>query len=385
MTVYGEGEVGDRVKVLAHAESMGVPVAETLTISWAGLAIDEISSIGLDEEEKVQGWQYEYAMRAEWNELRNPLPESLRTAVLDWIEDKGVSQVCVSLESLDAFGTALVKGHAGILRAVGEARAAACFNYALNGRKDTLYLTSVQSGFEIVSELPNQEYVEQVKTLGVKFTYWLEADSALIMGSSQRVSIKEPLTELIDTSIDNDLLNRVLFGRLFNRILLPEQFLQWVPVLVDKSDSGVFLEEATVRYGDLPVLFLERARLKPSQSVEAETPIKAEEKSDRLVVRQVFGQPGVSGQALGRIVASDGDFEGAVYLCDELSLADLDKVGKLSAIIEKSGCGFSLGALIAYKQEIPHVYQVVESDLLPIGEIVEVNGSLGIITVTSQS
>jgi pyruvate,water dikinase len=104
--------------------------------------------------------------------------------------------------------------------------------------------------------------------------------------------------------------------------------------------------------------------------------------------RQLVGQPAAAGLATGkvrRITAADdikGFRAGEVLVCDAIQPMMTHLVPLAAAIVERRGGMLIHGAIIAREMEIPCVNGIAHAvELLEDGEIVTVDGHLGIVTV----
>jgi pyruvate,water dikinase len=124
------------------------------------------------------------------------------------------------------------------------------------------------------------------------------------------------------------------------------------------------------------ILPLPKALPPASQGSEGESP------------RQLIGQPGAPGLATGRVrivrAAQDlGRFRaGEVLVCDAIQPTMTHLVPLACAIVERRGGMLIHGAIIARELGIPCVNGIADAvELLGEGEIVTVDGYLGIVTV----
>ena len=104
--------------------------------------------------------------------------------------------------------------------------------------------------------------------------------------------------------------------------------------------------------------------------------------------RQLIGQPGSKGMAAGRVRRIRGPEDlgrfraGEVLVCDAIQPTMTHLVPLACAIVERRGGMLIHGAIIARELGIPCVNGVVDVvNLLDDGELVTVDGSLGIVTV----
>jgi pyruvate,water dikinase len=122
-----------------------------------------------------------------------------------------------------------------------------------------------------------------------------------------------------------------------------------------------------------------------------EAPIEASERQSAQAgerPRQLVGQPAAPGLASGsvRSVREAGDLgqfrAGEVLVCDAIQPTMTHLVPLASAIVERRGGMLIHGAIIARELGIPCVNGIADAvDLLPNGELVTVDGYLGIVTV----
>jgi pyruvate,water dikinase len=104
--------------------------------------------------------------------------------------------------------------------------------------------------------------------------------------------------------------------------------------------------------------------------------------------RQLVGQPAAPGLATGtvrRVVAAD-DIKafraGEVLVCDAIQPMMTHLVPLAAGIVERRGGMLIHGAIIAREMQIPCVNGIDQAaDLLEDGQIVTVDGHLGIVTV----
>jgi phosphohistidine swiveling domain-containing protein len=142
--------------------------------------------------------------------------------------------------------------------------------------------------------------------------------------------------------------------------------------------AGPAVAEALKDVRGVPVILPAELETKhPSPTITAgETP------------RQLIGQPAAPGLATGRVrsVRSTEDLEhfhaGEVLVCDAIQPTMTHLVPLASAIVERRGGMLIHGAIIARELGIPCVNGIPNAvDLLHDGELVTVDGHLGIVTV----
>ena len=104
--------------------------------------------------------------------------------------------------------------------------------------------------------------------------------------------------------------------------------------------------------------------------------------------RQLIGQPAASGLATGRVrvIRNADDFgafrKGEILVCDAIQPTMTHLVPLAGAIVERRGGMLIHGAIIARELGVPCVNGVPNAtELLPEGELVTVDGHLGIVTV----
>ena len=179
--------------------------------------------------------------------------------------------------------------------------------------------------------------------------------------------------------------DNVLVGRLESQLLraleLAAQRLRAAGRLEEGARVSVAaapaLAEALQPPGDMPIVL-------PEPQVEAPAAHGAEGESPR----QLVGQPAAPGLATGRVRkvrdAPDlGRFHaGEVLVCDAIQPTMTHLVPLACAIVERRGGMLIHGAIIARELGIPCVNGIPHAvDLLEEGEIVTVDGYLGIVTV----
>jgi pyruvate,water dikinase len=110
--------------------------------------------------------------------------------------------------------------------------------------------------------------------------------------------------------------------------------------------------------------------------------------SSREKPRQLVGQPAAPGMATGKVrrVVEANDIKrfcaGEVLVCDAIQPMMTHLVPLAAGIVERRGGMLIHGAIIAREMQIPCVNGIARAvDLLPDGEIVTVDGHLGIVTV----
>jgi pyruvate,water dikinase len=104
--------------------------------------------------------------------------------------------------------------------------------------------------------------------------------------------------------------------------------------------------------------------------------------------RQLVGQPAAPGLATGKVrrIRTADDVAaargGEVLVCDAIQPMMTHVVPLAAAIVERRGGMLIHGAIIARELGIPCVNGIVDAvELLPDGEIVTVDGHLGVVTV----
>jgi pyruvate,water dikinase len=179
--------------------------------------------------------------------------------------------------------------------------------------------------------------------------------------------------------------DNVLVGRLESQLLraleLAAQRLRAVGRLREGARVSVAaapaLAEALRDPASMPIVL-------PELQVEAQADLGAEGESPR----QLVGQPAAPGLASGRVrkvrdAAGLGRFRaGEVLVCDAIQPTMTHLVPLASAIVERRGGMLIHGAIIARELGIPCVNGIPHAaQLLEEGEIVTVDGYLGIVTV----
>jgi pyruvate,water dikinase len=139
-----------------------------------------------------------------------------------------------------------------------------------------------------------------------------------------------------------------------------------------------------LRAGDGRPIDLDQVRRPPAPAEASER--QAPRAGERP--RQLVGQPAAPGLASGsvRSVREAGDLgqfrAGEVLVCDAIQPTMTHLVPLASAIVERRGGMLIHGAIIARELGIPCVNGIADAvDLLPNGELVTVDGYLGIVTV----
>jgi pyruvate,water dikinase len=144
------------------------------------------------------------------------------------------------------------------------------------------------------------------------------------------------------------------------------------------------------REGDAPELIraLRDPELDRLDLSEAEQRGTTSETSDTATPRQLVGQPAAPGSATGRVkrIRSADDFArfqaGDVLVCDAIQPIMTHLVPLASGIVERRGGMLIHGAIIARELGIPCVNGVSKAaDALGDGDLVTVDGHLGIVTV----
>jgi len=154
-------------------------------------------------------------------------------------------------------------------------------------------------------------------------------------------------------------------GRLQANVVIPEKSTERIlSALRDETKGKITLSESEA---------------KPKESLPKDTHTKP---------RQLTGQPASPGMVSGkvRVIRKDsdiGDFKsGEILVCDAIQPNMTHLVPLARAIIERRGGMLIHGAIIAREMNIPCVNGVSDAaNLLENGELVTVDGNLGIVTV----
>ena len=366
--------------MMQAADAAGIASADVLFVSV------ELSHRVLSDTEAsalTRGAVIEDALQQELAVLRTGPSAASDQMVLSWLTDNAIRRVLLRSGTGDTFDTEIAAGHAEILRAFGDAHASLAFSAFVGQPTGPVSLASVPLGAEIVSEPPDRELARRIESVGIRHSTWAMGPEGPSLIDADGPATTAPGE---DAEVDGDL---VSFARLYNRLMLPGHHLQWLDVLLGRELETVYLAEGSARYPDLAEDALVRARAATEQLLQSSvTPAGDEGAVASGVipgVRQVIGRPGNGGRASAPVTRVCSGAEGAVYVCDQLSQSELPAANSCVAIVESGGYGFDLAALVARKRGIPHVYQATESDLIHSGATAEVAGSLGIVTITSQS
>jgi pyruvate,water dikinase len=128
------------------------------------------------------------------------------------------------------------------------------------------------------------------------------------------------------------------------------------------------------------------------QLPNAQQPDAKAECADRGNARQLVGQPAAPGLATGmaRTIRSADDLgrfrAGEVLVCDAIQPAMTHLVPLAAAVVERRGGMLIHGAIIARELGIPCVNGIADvTNAIPSGEIVSVDGELGLVTVGPPS
>jgi phosphohistidine swiveling domain-containing protein len=356
MTVYGSGDPGDFAKSI---EAAGTAESRSMIITWNGLEPPVLNPTSGE----APRWRLECALKTEWDALRHALPRALEDAVLNWLDDGDTTSVEIAIAAGAAnaspFNSRRATGHGDILTGLSEVRAAALFRYMAGESTASLIITGKAANSKAVP-----------------------AD--------------------FEISASDELETIIALGRLYNRSIKPGHPLEWVRLLADRGDDGDLPVLTEIQYPGMADALLTAARafsrrmLPPSveqpsgerpagtsRDRHPDNPVPASGNASPM--RQIIGAPGLSGQVRGRSMSSELPRERGIFVCGELTIEDLPLARNATAIVEQYGCGFGPGALLARQLGIPHVYRALESDCIPAGADLQVDGALGIVTLLSQS
>ena len=239
----------------------------------------------------------------------------------------------------------------------------------------------------LVLELVEGSKKQQVKDINQKTNQTRELERKLFeaVGAERQSEAEERLRigRLSWRLRDDD---NLLLGRIENQLLraleLGAQRLQDEKRLQDKSkisEAAAAIIIAGLRDSSKKNLVLPVADDKPGETSQTDEGVKP---------RQLIGQPASPGLVSGkaRIIRNVEDLAnfkyGEVLVCDAIQPNMTHLVPLASAIIERRGGMLIHGAIIARELGIPCVNGVPNAaDVLPDGELVTVDGNLGIVTV----
>jgi phosphoenolpyruvate synthase/pyruvate phosphate dikinase len=180
--------------------------------------------------------------------------------------------------------------------------------------------------------------------------------------------------------------DNLLVGRLESQLLRALNQAAARLVAVDRLDAGI-----RIRIAHGPALEEALGDAKGGY-VKLEEEPEREEQPDTAdpgeSPRQLVGQPAAPGLASGRVrvIQSTEDLgrfqAGEVLVCDAIQPMMTHLVPLACAIIERRGGMLIHGAIIARELGIPCVNGITDAtDLLQVGDVVTVDGYLGIVTV----
>ncbi len=387
MTVFGDGPLDLRARFIASVQERGIRLCPTLAISWDALGFHESELMNL----LSQCDNSETALRTESAALHVAVSGSLEEALASWLDDRA-DRVLISIGGTDPFGLCLASGPAEILRALREIRAAALYAFHRDAAKRSIVLSAITRGMEISLRPPDTNAEQIPDSPESTSTLWAIGPdtSEYIIPMDALFHPEDPLGAYLRADHGDEMESRILFGRMYNRVLLPDSPFQWVSVLAGVRNEELFLDEAGLRFGSAARELWRLAQASSLPQAYQTQPVarKADTGAaafDGPALRQIIGEPGAPGRATGRALSMGEHSETGILVCDEISVQSAETADRALAIVELHGSGFGLGAIIAHIRGIPHVYAVAEGKHIPAGDPIHVDGSLGIITLIAQS
>jgi hypothetical protein len=226
MRVFGRGPIGKTAQTLDLLEKQGRRICETLVLPWDQLNLNYWEERG-DFHDGCTSWRWEQALEVERLILHDTLSAALQSEIDLWLQKNPFQSLLVRPGVSDPLGYNWVRGRGELIRAITEARGALGFHYVLTGEKEDILLTLVPS------DLQDLEILDVQGSGGEELGSWIfqgfssEGQEYLADASQKNIPWSEPFSSLQPEAVRSTLMKRVIFGRLYQRVMMPEAPLIW--------------------------------------------------------------------------------------------------------------------------------------------------------------